>query len=82
MSLTEAKTALYQEILDILEYEATVVETPEQSRVRIARGLTNAIDKFIRAGRVEIKAGIAVATTGSAISQTGATTEIGTGKII
>lgn len=82
MSLTEAKPKLYEDILQALDYEATVIDNPELSRKRLAQKITEAIDKFVRAGKVEINTGITVATTGTATAQKGSTTSKGIGKMI
>ncbi len=82
MSLSSAKPILVKDILAIFENEAEQTESPEQSRERIAEQLANAIDKFVKAGKIEIETGIKVSTTGTATSQTGVTTSKGTGKII
>lgn len=78
MSLSNAKPTLYKDILKIFDGEAGATEKPEESRKRIAQELANAIDKFVRAGKVEIESGIAVNTSGGS----GATTGKGIGKII
>lgn len=82
MSLTEAKPILYKEILQAFEHEATVIDNPEESRKRLARKITNAIDDFVRAGKVEVETGISVSTTGHANAQQGTTTSKGIGKMI
>ncbi len=82
MSLTTAKPQLYEDILAIFEYEAGQVDNPQESRKRIAQKLTNAIDKYVRAGKVEVDAGVSVSTTGTSTAQTGATTAKGIGKMI
>jgi len=65
MSLTSAKTIFVNDILEIFEFEAQQKDNPGESRKRIAVKLANAIDKFVRAGDVE------VTTTGTATTQTG-----------
>lgn len=82
MSLTEAKPTLYEEILQAFEFEAGVIESPEESRKRLAKKITDAIDNFVRAGKVEVETGITVSTTGTATAQQGTTTSKGIGKVI
>ncbi len=46
-----------------------------------AKRLSGTIENYIKSGTVVVDAGIPVATTGSASSQTGKTTSTGIGKI-
>lgn len=78
MSLTDAKPTLYEDLLSIFEDEAKAQEAPEKSRERIAQKMTEAIDKFVRAGEIQVEAGISVSTSGGS----GATTGKGMGKMI
>ncbi len=48
---------------------------------KLAEGMANAFDAFVKSGTVTVATGIPVATSGSATSQTGATTGTGTGTI-
>lgn len=82
MSLTDAKPDLIEDLLQAFYFESTSVDDPADSRVRLATKMANAIDKFIRAGKVEVDPGIDVSTTGHATAQTGQTTEKGIGKVI
>lgn len=56
-------------------------EKTEVSDDEFAERLATAIDDYIRSATVTVASGIAVATSGSPTSQTGATTSTGTGKI-
>lgn len=56
-------------------------EKTEVSDDEFAERLATAIDDYIRSATVTVEAGIAVTTSGSPTSQTGATTSTGTGKI-
>ncbi len=73
MSLTNGKTVLIADLLEIFTSESQATENPQESRQRMANNLANAIDKFVRSGEVNVD----VKTTGSASAQTGT----GTGKI-
>lgn len=53
----------------------------EQSQEAFAQGLADIIQAAIVSATVTVAAGIPVATTGSAIAQTGVTTAIGTGTL-
>lgn len=53
----------------------------EKSSEDFADGLVDLIKAFVKTGEVTIAAGIPVTTAGSATSQTGATSEPGTGTI-
>jgi hypothetical protein len=74
MSLTTAKPILIEAFLEIFTTESDATESPEESRQRIAEKLASAIDKFVRAGSVQVS----VTTTGTATAQIGT----GTGNII
>lgn len=56
-------------------------EKTEVSDDEFAERLATAIDDYIRSATVTVEAGIAVTTSGSPTSQTGATTSTGIGKI-
>lgn len=56
-------------------------EKTEISDDEFAEKLATAIDTYIKSATVTVAAGIAVATSGSPTSQTGATTAPGTGTI-
>lgn len=73
MSLTNGKTVLISDLLEIFTSESKATEKPEESRQRMAENLAAAIDKFVRSGEVNVN----VKTTGTATAQTGT----GTGKI-
>lgn len=65
MSLIEAKPILIEDLLHAFEHEAEQKESPEQSRQRLAEKIANSVDKFVRAGEVN------VVTVGSSTTQTG-----------
>lgn len=66
---------------DILTLLTGMREKKEVSDDEFAGKLATAIDKYIKTATVTVAAGIAVATSGSPTSQTGATTAPGTGTI-
>lgn len=66
---------------DILTLLTGMREKTEVSDDELAGKLATAIDKYIKTATVTVAAGIAVATSGSPTSQTGATTAPGTGTI-
>lgn len=72
------KTTLKADILAILTGMRTETEISDDE---FADKLAMAIDKYIKTATVTVSAGIAVATSGSPTSQTGATTAPGTGTI-
>lgn len=53
----------------------------EDAKEEFATRLSDAIDVFVKTGKVTVEAGIKVDTTGSATAQTGATSTTGTGTI-
>lgn len=69
------KTALAQSILKLMTDARKETEIDDS---KFANGLADAIDAFVKTGKVQ--AGIPVSTAGSATAQTGATT--GPGKIL
>lgn len=69
------KTALAQSILKLMTDARKETEIDDS---KLANGLADAIDAFVKTG--EVQAGIPVSTAGSATAQTGATT--GPGKIL
>lgn len=69
------KEILAQSILSLMTQMRNETEIDDS---KFANGLADAIDSFVKTG--EVQAGIPVSTTGSATSQTGATTA--PGKII
>lgn len=73
MSLTNGKTVLIADLLEIFTSESQATENPQESRQRMADKFANAIDKFVRSGDVNVE----VKTTGTASAQTGT----GNGKI-
>lgn len=73
------KTTLAQQlkaIFDGVSPEATGITDPEALREKLANDMADAIDAFVRTGKVAT--GITVRTTGSASAQTGQTTSEGT----
>ncbi len=59
----------------------TKVMEQEESQQAFAQGIADIIEAAIKSATVTVAAGIAVATTGSAAAQTGATTSTGTGTL-
>lgn len=83
---TEAlKAALKVDILDILNTPITEKSNDAEVKNNFAIKLSNAIgdrlDAWIKTGTVTVQPGIPVATAGSPVAQTGATTGPGTGTI-
>jgi hypothetical protein len=66
------KTTLEQEIKSALQ---------EKDWDITASKIANAIDVYVKTATVTIPAGVAVATSGSAVAQTGATTAPGVGDL-
>lgn len=66
---------------DILSLLTSMREKTEVSDEEFAGQLAAAIDTYIKSATVTVAAGIAVSTSGSPTSQTGATTAPGTGTI-
>ncbi len=73
-----AKPALKSSIKQLLQ---DMMNREDASFDEFATRLSDAIDSYVKTGTVTVAAGIAVATTGSAAAQTGATTAPGTGTI-
>ncbi len=76
--MTLVKSTLKASILSLL---TEMREKTEVSDNEFAERLATAIDDYIRSATVTVEAGIAVTTSGSSTSQTGATTSTGIGKI-
>lgn len=72
------KSTLKTSILSLL---TAMREKTEISDDEFAEKLATAIDTYIKSATVTVAAGIAVSTSGSPTSQTGATTAPGTGTI-
>lgn len=66
---------------DILSLLTSMRKKTEVSDEEFAGQLATAIDTYIKSATVTVAAGIAVSTSGSPTSQTGATTAPGTGTI-
>lgn len=71
MSLNKA--ALKDSLVSIFTNEQSEEESPAQSVERLATGIANAFDAFVKSGQVNVT----VTTTGSATAQSGT----GTGNI-
>lgn len=71
MSLNKA--ALKDTLVSLFTNEQSEEESPAQSVERLATGIANAVDAFVKSGQVNVT----VATTGSATAQSGT----GTGNI-
>ena len=64
--------------LDKATLKASIIEIFNSSVERIAEKLSDAIEVFVKSGKVEVNSGIKLTTSGSS----GTTIEKGTGKII
>lgn len=70
------KVTLEQEFKTALDAESDARVDPAEARKRTAKAFAEAVDRFVKTGTVN--PGIAVATAGTATSQTGTTTGTGT----
>lgn len=59
------KATLITDLQAIFDYESEQEESPDQSRVRVAQKMADAIDKYVKTGLVTVN------TTGTAAAQTG-----------
>lgn len=79
MALNKAilKASIKQAFAD----QKTKTSNPDAAIDDLCDKIANAIDIYVKGATVTIVSGIAVATTGSAVAQTGATTTAGTGSL-
>ena len=75
------KVSLKSGIKSLMEDMFSRTDNTEQAMEDFATELSNLIDAFVKTATVTTPAGVAVATAGSAVAQTGATTSPGIGSI-
>lgn len=68
-------------IFDGVSPDSNNITDPKVLRDRVATQMADAIEVFVKSGKVTVDSGITVSTTGTASAQTGKTTSTGTGTI-
>lgn len=75
------KATLKNAIKSAFQDQTSKTDNPAAALDDLADKIATAIDAFVKSGTVTVSAGIPVATAGTAVSQTGATTSPATGTI-